>query len=435
MKKLDSNNPKTRIEHIVVVSYDAFSVTDWEYASSLPNLGKLKASGSYTTDLKSVYPSLTYVVHSTIVTGCYPDKHRVYNNNPLQPFVAEQDQDWHWYRKDIKIPTIYDLVQDNGGITAGILWPVTGKANIKYNLPELAAVRGENQILKVLRNGNPFFCIEMELKHGNTRSGVNQPELDDFSTKCACDTVKRRKPNLLLVHLIDLDDAKHKFGINGPEARAAIDRMDIRLGDIIESIEESGKSSRTAIVILGDHGQLNVQYKVHLNNLLMDGGLIKNTNGNYQWRAYLQAGGGSAFLHINGDDPEAEREALKILNNALEDGSCGIESILGRRDLDELRVPDEYRWMIEAKEGYSFEEAIHSRLIEDLSIENIRHANHGYLPDKKNYTCNFIAAGPGIKKDFEFGLMNMVDIAPTLAAMIGLRMKDTDGNVIDEIFE
>ncbi|HHU19359.1 MAG TPA: hypothetical protein GXZ58_03810 [Bacilli bacterium] len=35
---------------------------------------------------------MTYVVHSTMVTGVYPDKHGVRHNNPLQPFVEANNQ-------------------------------------------------------------------------------------------------------------------------------------------------------------------------------------------------------------------------------------------------------------------------------------------------------------------------------------------------------
>lgn len=432
---MENEKKDNKINHLILISYDSFSISDWELARSLPNLKGLIEGGSYTTKLKSVYPSLTYVAHSTIVTGCWPDRHGVYHNNPFQPFVEEQDQDWHWFRDDIKVPRIYELARDKGYSSAGILWPVTGKARIRYNLPELAAVRTENQILKVLRNGNPIYSLEMELKFGKYRKGVNQPELDNFSTLCACHTLKTKKPGLLLLHLIDLDDTKHRFGTGSDEAMKAIERMDLRLGEIIRAVLDSDLASETAMIVLGDHGQLNVRYKVHLNNLLLEKGLIWKAGDSYNWRAYLQSADGCAFLHIKPGDHLAESEALEVLRAALGKEEYGIEEILDRNTLDSMRVSKVVNWVLEAKEGYKFVDSIGSSIIEDLSMSDIRHATHGYSPYKPGYTCCFIASGPGIKKNHDIGEMEMVDVAPTIASILGFEMRNVDGRPAEGIFE
>ncbi|MNE56882.1 Type I phosphodiesterase / nucleotide pyrophosphatase [compost metagenome] len=170
--------------------------------------------------------------------------------------------------------------------TAGLLWPVSGKSSIKYNIPEIRAIKSENQALKVLKNGSPLYCLQMEMKYGRLRKGIQQPYLDDFTTKCAVDTIKNKKPNLLMLHLIDLDDAKHAFGTDSHEVKQVIARMDIRLGEIIQAVEEAGIMEDTIFLVLGDHGQFNVRYKVHLNKLLQEKGLIFKENGEWSWRAY-----------------------------------------------------------------------------------------------------------------------------------------------------
>lgn len=426
---------KRNIEHMIVISYDSFSISDWDLARDLPNLKRLIDNGSYSTRLRSVYPSLTYVVHSTIVTGCWPDRHGVFHNNPLQPFVEERDQYWHWYRKDIKVSTIYELAKKNDLVVAGILWPVTGRADIKYNLPELAAVRGENQVLKILRNGNPFYSLEMELRFGKYRNGVNQPELDDFSTMCACHTIKTKKPGLMLLHLIDLDDTKHRFGVKSYEAKEAIRRMDKRIGSIVNTVEAAGLINQTAIIILGDHGQLDVKYKVHLNNLLLDNGLITRSGEDYEWKAYLQSADGCAYLHIKPGEESAEEEALRVLRSAFYKEEFGIEAILDRNTLDSMRAWEGVNWVVEAKEGYKFVDSIGSGIVEDLSKSGIRHATHGYSPKKPGYSCCFVASGPGIKKNYDIGEMDMVDVAPTLAAMLGFEMPGADGEAVFDIFK
>jgi predicted AlkP superfamily pyrophosphatase or phosphodiesterase len=248
-------------KHLVMVSYDAFSQDNWEMASGLPHMSALIKNGAYTTKLKSVYPTLTYVVHTTMITGVYPDRHGVIHNNPLQPFIPEKEQHWFWYRSDVKTPTLYDAVKKHNMTAAGILWPVTGKASIRYNLPEIAAINRENQAIKVLRNGSPLFCLGMELKYGRVRKGTAQPYLDDFTTLCAIDAIKRKKPNLLLMHLIELDDAKHHYGTDSIQVERAVHRMDARLGRLVQALDQAGIAEDTVIMIVGDHGQLDVKYK------------------------------------------------------------------------------------------------------------------------------------------------------------------------------
>ena len=422
-------------KHLIVISYDAFSEDNWDRAIKQPNLARLLQDGSYSTKLKSVYPSLTYVVHSTMVTGVYPDRHGIYHNNPFQPFVQEEDQRWFWFRRDINVPTIYDVAKRNKLKTAALLWPATGKATINHNIPEIRAIKNENQIIKSLMNGTPLYSIEMELKFGRDRNGINQPFLDDFTTKCAVETIKKYKPNLFMMHMIDLDDAKHEHGTDSIEVEQVIARMDRRIGDIIRAVDHAGIRKDTVFLVLGDHGQINVRYKVALNTLLKKNGLIYEEDGNLKWRAYFQNAGGSAYLHIKEGDEEAKRIALSILEDAMMDDRLGIEKIISRNELNDFHVIPWVQYMVEAKKGYSFEDNIDDPTVIDLWELGEQYATHGYLPTKPEYRCNLLMSGTGIKKGYNIGEVEMTDIAPTMAKILGLQFGQCDGHILDEIFD
>lgn len=421
-------------KHLIVISYDAFSEDHFELASRLPNLSQLIQNGAHSQKLKSVYPTLTYVVHTTIATGVYPDKHGIHHNNPFQPFVKEEEQSWFWFRDKIKVPTIYDAVREHNMSTAGLLWPVSGKSSMKYNIPEIRAINKENQALKVLKSGSPLYCIEMELKYGRLRKGIEQPYLDDFTTKCAIDTIKHKKPNLLMMHMIDLDDAKHAYGTDSDEVKQVITRMDKRLGDIMQAVDEAGLKDDTIIMVLGDHGQFNVRYKVHLNNLLQDKGLIYEENGEMKWRAYFQCGGGAAYLHIKQGDVEAEQLALAVIADYMKDDSSGIEKLYAGDELEQLHVCPITKYMVEAKKGYCFDESMNEPTIVDLDKQGVKYATHGYSPDKSDYRCNLVVSGDQVKNDYHIGDIEMVDIAPTMAKILGIDFNYCDGRPLDEIF-
>lgn len=433
-------------KHVVVISYDAFSEDNWEKAKRLPNLSELIRNGAHSTKLRSIYPTLTYVAHTTMVTGVYPDKHGIYHNNPFQPFVRAKDQNWFWFKKDVKVPAVYDVLKElrcvkgqpgrkYPGKSAGILWPVTGKADIDYNIPEMRAIGKENLTLKMLGNGSPFFIIDMERKYGHIRNGIKQPYLDDFTTMCAVDTLKRKKPGLMLIHLIDLDDAKHKNGTDSPEVEKAMIRMDKRLGEIMEAVKSAGIRQDTIFIVVGDHGQIDIRYKVRLNQLFKAQGLIYEEKGELKWRAYLQSTGGSAYLHLRENDREAEQMAVDIIKKAKKDERYGIESLYGRKELDCFHVDPTVPYMLEAKSGYCFSDGLDGPAITDLKEQGIRYATHGYSPDKPNYQCNLVISGDCIKSGYDLGEIRMVDIAPTMARILGIDFYDCDGRPLDEIFD
>ncbi|MGN7476322.1 alkaline phosphatase family protein [Solibacillus silvestris] len=425
--------PKSK--YVIVISYDAFSKDNWESAKSKPHLAELIANGASTDSLKSVYPTLTYVIHSSYVTGVYPNKHGVFHNNPFQPFVPENDQAWHWFRRDIQEPTVYEAAGKKGLKTAGLLWPVSGNANINYNIPEIKAVKNENQALKILKSGSKLFTLTMEMKYGKVRQGIEQPYLDDFTTLCAVDTIKKKKPNLLLMHLIDLDDTKHIHGTKNPQIENVIDRMDRRIGDLVQAAKDADIYDETTFIIVGDHSQLDVQYKAYLNRLFYDEGLIYEHNGKWQWRAYIQGAGGAAYLHLQQGDAEAEKLALSILDNAAQHGAYGIEAILSTEKLNELHVSRQFRYMIEAREGYAFEDDHLQEAVVDLHAIGKKYATHGYMPNKPNYTSNLIISGSNVIAGSDIGEVCVVDIAPTIAYILNLDFPDTDGRALTEIFK
>lgn len=53
---------------MVVISLDAVGARDLAYLKTLPNFQKLRAQSGYCDHVESVYPSITYPAHTSIVT-------------------------------------------------------------------------------------------------------------------------------------------------------------------------------------------------------------------------------------------------------------------------------------------------------------------------------------------------------------------------------
>lgn len=182
-------------DHLIVISFDCLSSLDLPMLSELPNFRQLLKDGSHCPSVDSIYPSLTYPCHTSIVTGNYPNRTGVINNTFLQP--GHPSPDWYWHRRHVIGTTLYDEARDAGMTTAALLWPVTAQARIHFHMPEIFANRRwHHQVVVSLRNGSFRYQLDMNRRFGRLRKGLSQPQLDDFVAASTIHTIKAKKPNL-----------------------------------------------------------------------------------------------------------------------------------------------------------------------------------------------------------------------------------------------
>ncbi|WNF24970.1 ectonucleotide pyrophosphatase/phosphodiesterase [Mesobacillus jeotgali] len=429
-------------DHLIVISFDCLSEHDVPLLKKLPNFKSFIENSSYCTQVETIYPSVTYPCHATIVTGNYPNRHGIVNNTYMQP--GRISPDWFWHRHHIKGTTLYDEAKKAGMKTAALLWPVTAKADIAYNMPEIFANRPwHHQIPVSLFNGSPRYQLEMNSKFGHIRNGLSQPELDDFVLESTVETIKTRKPELMLIHFVDLDSQRHMHGFSSEEAKAALQRHDKRLGRIMETLKEAGISENSTVAILGDHSALDESKVVKLNVLFKERGLIQtNASGKLtDWKAYCKSCDGSAYVYINDpDDYAAKNEVSDILAELLQNERNGIETVITGSEANEKGADGTAFRMLEAARGFYFSEAIEGDYIEEVTDEDAKTkkytlACHGYSPEKEGYHTVFFAAGKGIRPGFSIKSMHLVDEGPTFARLLGLDLGDTDGFIIEGILD
>jgi len=419
---------------LVVISMDGLSELEIHSASQMPGFQRLLERGTGFGLLRGVYPTLTYVAHATLMTGRLPEAHGITHNHPLQPGVPVDHQRWHWYASELQAPTLFDLAREEGLTTAAVLWPLGAGARITWNFPEISALPGENQTLKVLKTGSPGFLLNLERKFHRFRRGREQPFLDDYVSRCAAYTIRSRKPHLLMTHLIALDDAKHHAGSGSIEAQEALMALDTGLSRILEAIEESGMSETTTVVVVGDHGHVDIERRVRLNRMLEAVGLCGLVHGEFRWRAWFRCAGGSAFLHVQPGDSIVAAEARSVLLATAENPEMGIAAVREGRDLDALHCGTDAVCAVDALPGVQFVEDTDGNFVEHAPVPGAFGADHGYHPDLPGYRSLFIAAGPGIVPGIVPPEANLADVAPTIARAMGLSFPETDGEEIP-IFE
>ena len=425
-------------KYVIVISFDAVSEEDLEFLSKQPNFSKLIKNGALIKNVESVYPSLTYPAHATIVTGKYPKNHGVINNTVLD--FKNDNPDWYWYRKYIKGDTIFDLAEKSGMKTCSILWPVTARSKITYNMPEIFCTkRYDNQILKSALAGSKIYQVNMNKRFGYLRQGMDEPYLDNFATEVAKKTIRELKPNLILLHLIDSDSQKHKYGIENKEVIESLKHHDERLGEIIESLKLAGIYEDSTIIALGDHSQINVNNVIKLNSILMKNDLI-NVNGNKikSYKAIAKSCDGSSYIYLkNKNDVETRKKVRDILNELKNKYSNVIEEVYNNEEIKNLGADINASFMIEAKRGYYFIDDFLGEAIEVIDESSkIKHklrASHGYLPSRDNYKTFFIAYGKTIKKGVVLEKGKLINHGPTIAKILDIDLRDCDGIVEERI--
>ena len=57
---------------------------------------------------------------------------------------------------------------------------------------------------------------------------------------------------------------------------------------------------------------------------------------------------------------------------------------------------------------------------------------HGYLPTHPKMFTSLVLSGHGIKPGATIGHVRSLDVAPTIATLLGIEMKDVEGRVLTE---
>lgn len=422
-------------KRLYIISLDAFGDSDLQYAATLPHFRKIMERSAQVTGVESVYPSLTYIAHTSIATGMNPNNHGIINNTHLNP--KRKSPDWYWYAKEIKAPTFFDVAKAAGYTTGALLWPVTGRSrSIDYNLVEIFPNRfWQNQMMVSAYASTFRYALAMERRHGHLRKGIRQPELDDFITAAAEDTILNSKPDLFAIHLVDLDSMRHRYGVNSQEAKKAIGRMDRRLGVILAAMEKAGIAEETVLAILGDHYQLDTHTVLRPNHLFRKKGWLTSDNKGRitSWKVLLKAADGAAYVYCK--DPSVSAEDIREVLSSLD---ARIERIYSSKEAAALGADPTCFLMVEAKKGYYFSDEMNQPYMESTGKQvqrKLLRGSHGYHPGKPNYTTMFLLSGPGINPEARLSHARLIDEGPTFLRAIGLRYpSQTDGKVLDALF-
>lgn len=414
---------------LIIISLDALGDVDSVHFENLPGFKYLIDHGTYVKKVKSVYPSLTYPCHASIVSGRYPNSTRVVNNLRLQ--VSKKKMDWYWYEKDIEGDTIIRCAKRKGMKVAAVLWPVLAKGDVDYNIAEIIPHRPwHSQAYVSFINSSKMLLLDLEKKYGHIRKGFEQPQLDEFSEKCFLDILENKKPDMALCHYIAVDDKKHRHGTKSQEVVEAIKSYDQRIQNILKFLKDSGDLESTNLVVLSDHSHLDIKTGIRVNKYLDEKGYIKkkSKDGILSYKAVMQEAGGACYIYTNKMD-EREKERLYLDLEELKNSVEGIEEIYHRSQILKMGADQEADFMLEAKAGFYFLQGLDGPLLDDSLPKHV--ATHGFNPNKADFSAVLFMMGPDFKNT-QIERANLIDIAPTISKAMKFNLSDYKGHTLEE---
>ena len=200
--------------HVLVVSVDGLR-PDAIATYRAPTLQRLMREGSYTLSATTIDPSKTLPSHTSMLTGQPPERHGVLWNN-----VATADAD------SIDLPNIFSVARDHGYSTAAFF----SKAKFQ----------------PLQRLGTLDYSQAPGGWFGRWSSGRTMADVASY--------LQGAGPNVLFVHLADVDAAGHRAGWMTPDYGRAVLTADAAIDQLLGLAERRYGAGKFSVIVTADHG-------------------------------------------------------------------------------------------------------------------------------------------------------------------------------------
>ncbi len=215
-------------ETVILVSIDGFRA-DYPELYQPPVINELIRTGTRAKWMKPAFPSKTFPNHYTIVTGLYPDKHGIIENNMWDDDIGavfglsnrEQVMNPKWWGGE----PIWNTAQRQGKIAASFFWPGSE-----------APVGGS---------------------HPNLWNEYDHKAPHDVRVDTVLgwlDLPQAERPQMITLYFSDVDDMGHAHGPESQQTRDAVLKVDASLGRLIEGLRKRGIDEKINFIVVSDHG-------------------------------------------------------------------------------------------------------------------------------------------------------------------------------------
>jgi predicted AlkP superfamily pyrophosphatase or phosphodiesterase len=342
-----------------------------EKGASIPNITRAREEGAASLMLEGVYPSLIAPAHATILTGMLPADHGIVSDHRFDEVSGSTVNTDEWKLTDIKSETILQIAARAG--------------------------------ISIESRGFPFLGESSSLSDAGTAI--------EFHT------------------FHELDTAQVRYGPESREAIAALEEVDRKLAVILERAK-----GKAAVLILSDSGRETIEREFRPNVILARKKFLSATSDGKiaAWRAVCQSFGGSAGVRVKDQaDEKLIAEIEKTFQEVHEKSDSPIGRLIDKKTATRLGSDPRIAFYIDAAPQYVFSERADGDTRGDTRIKGAA----GHLPQRSSLRGILIAWGTGIKPRVRLEYARLVDIAPTVARLLGLELKTARGRVLNEVLD
>jgi predicted AlkP superfamily pyrophosphatase or phosphodiesterase len=366
---------------------------------NIPTIQALRSRGSYAVGIESVFPTQSVPAYASMITGSLPADHGLTSDYSFDQESASISVEPHKLAGEIKIETIFDLARRANLVTAAVGFPGAAGAPIMFNQPDVAA--------------------------------------DFVKAAAAAEIIERHCPNLLMVNFTSFDEAQRRYGLLSGESIKAMEAIDDFVKKIIDAAEKFEMAEEATFILVSDSGSSKIEKEFNPNVLLAKKGwLTSDGQGRVtSWLAVAQSFGGSAAVFVK--DPKDEkfiREVETFFTQQAEKPDSPIWRIITRREATKLGADPRVALYLDAAPLYAITAKTTGSPITNLS-KGADRAVRGYAPSRVEMRALFVIAGKGIKSGAQTPYARLIDVAPTVARLLGLEMKTARGRVISEVLK
>lgn len=392
----------------------------------IPHLRRLLADGAHATGVAGVLPTVTYPSHTTLVTGVSPSRHGIVANTTFDPLGRNHDG-WYWYAEDIKVPTLWDAASRAGMVTSNVDWPVTVGARITYNIAQywrtdVADAPDDAKLGRAL--STPGLLAEVERSVGPYPSGYayGVPE-DRRRAAFNAYLLRKKRPRLHLCYFSGLDEEQHRGGPMSPATWTALEALDGLVGQIRAAAEEGG-GGRAFVAVVSDHGFASTTRELELGEALRRAHVYDRGRA-APWKVSIWNCGGSAAIVLrdraDGETRTAVAAALRGLAKAPD---SPIERILAGDDARQAGGFPEADFVVAVKPDTRIGAVMDAGpIVRAVPLSG----THGFLAAHREMDGAFLISGPRIPAGRDLGRIDMRDVAPTLAGVLGVSLPSAEG--------
>jgi predicted AlkP superfamily pyrophosphatase or phosphodiesterase len=415
-----AQNPPSTNHTVIIVSLDGFPAYALENPKTpVPVLRQLAAAGTQARRMTPINPTVTWPNHTAIVTGADAAHNGLLVNGKILPTNSWPPMKIEpWVAKDqmVRVPTLYDAAHKAGLRTAQVDWVAIHQAPaIDFAFPEVPSAGGTIEREMVGVN----LVSADTIAHFRDQSIFRR---DEIWTDAAIHILRTHRPNLLLLHLLSLDSTHHSYGPGSLAADGAMAFLDSCMGRLVKAVKELGIADNTAIFVVSDHGFKAVKTQIDANAVISGAGL--------QNSAWAMPEGGYALVYTR----DRDRSAAEQLRARFA-GMAGIQSALTPDAYASLMLPTPAQndqmsdLYLAAAPGYAFANSRGGAV--STTVASTQGA-HGYPNSDPELDAIFIATGAGVRRGHTIERIANLDVAPTVAALLGIKLPEAQGHAIAE---